>query len=96
MTYQKYETRDMCDPTRVNDFTKAFDDLCALERKNGTIDDEFHSRRRFFASADIRDYRIRDASERYVLTRIEILTKTIAQREAAERGRVALGTKNID
>jgi hypothetical protein len=89
-----YETRDMRDPTRVEDFINAFDDLCAKEKENGTFDDHFHSERRRFAAADIRDRRIRDASERYVLTRIEILTKIKAQKEAAERGMAALGTKN--
>jgi hypothetical protein len=94
MTYQKYETRDMRDPSRVEDFINAFDDLCRMEKENGTFEDEFHARRRHFASADIRDHRIRDASERYVLTRIEILTRIKAQNDATERGRAALGTKN--
>ena len=94
MTYQKYETRDMRDPSRVEDFINAFDDLCRMEKENGTFEDHFHSERRRFAAADIRDHRIRDASERYVLTRIDILTKIKAQKEAAERGRAALGAKN--
>ena len=95
MTYQKYETRDMRDPSRVEDFVNAFDDLCRMEKGNGTFEDHFHSERRRFAAADIRGRRIRDASERYVLTRIEILTKIKAQKEAAELGRAALGAKNM-
>jgi hypothetical protein len=95
MTCQKYETRDMHDPPRVEDFINAFDDLCRMEKENGTFEDHFHSERRRFAAADIRNHRIRDASERYVLTRIEILTKIKAQKEAAELGRAALGAKNM-
>jgi hypothetical protein len=89
-----YETRDMHDPTRVEDFINAFDDLCRMEKENGTFEDHFHSERRRFASTDIRDRRVRDASERYVLTRIEILTKIKTQKDAAERGMAALGSKN--
>jgi hypothetical protein len=95
MTYQKYETIDMRDPSRVEDFINAFDDLCRREKENGTFEDHFHSERRRFAAADIRDRRIRDASERYVLTRIEILTKIKSQKDATERGRAALGAKNM-
>jgi hypothetical protein len=80
-----YETREMRDLSRIEDFVKAFDDLCNLEKKNGTFEDNFHSRRRHFAYADIKNSRIRDVSERYVFTRIAILTRIIEQKEATAR-----------
>ena len=88
------QEQDMTSPVRVEAFARAFDDLCALEKKNGTFDDPFHARRRHFASADIRDARIRDVSEMYVATRSDILRRAIDQKVFAEAGRVALGTKN--
>ena len=77
MTFEKYETRDMRDPTRVEDSIKAFDDLCALEKQNGTFEDPFHANRRKFAAKDIEDRRIRDVSQTYVLTRTNILATAI-------------------
>ena len=94
MTYGKHETRDMRDPTRVQDFANAFDDLCRLEKENGTFDDHFHAERRRFAAEDIRRARIRDCSERYVFTRHSILARILEQKEAARRTEIGLGAKN--
>lgn len=94
MTFGKYETRDMRDPTRVEDFINAFDDLCALEKQNGTFEDPFHANRRNFAAKDIEDRRIRDVSQTYVLTRSTILATAMAKKEVQEAIIVSLGTKN--
>ena len=86
----KAQEEDMRDPERIKKLSERFDVLVSLEKENGTFDDGsvesvFHANRRKFAGQDLIDKRVRDCSERYVDTRIDILKKTIEAKNREHR-----------
>ena len=77
---------DFCrNPEHIAQFLILWDRMIDLEKKNGSIDDQFQGRMRFYAAKDIERGRIRDNSERYVTGRISNLEKMIKARENAVR-----------
>jgi hypothetical protein len=86
MTEIAYQTNeaDMRSPERVAKFQSDWDDLIHLEKKNGTFEDEFHAKRRHFASNDLKLSRIRPCSEAYVYARKASLMASINQKDKQE------------
>ena len=80
IAYESQEA-DMRSEERVGRFQASWDTLIRLERENGSESDEFHARRRHFASDDLIRRRIRDASERYVAGRISDLKRILEQKD---------------